>query len=229
MAVTVSGTPTQTVAASASSLTWAWNNSASATGLFVGGANQEPQLFSSCTYNGVGLTELWDAADDIGIQQSCGYLMVSPATGSNNVVLTAAASAGVIWGGAVGLAGLETGSGVGGAHRTVYTNNEAGGGAPSVTVADSQNGDFVIDCAITLNATIAVGTGQTSQVEDDALAGGSSSAGISTEDATGANTVMSWTGGSFWVTGATALIASGGGGGGDAVPVCWPSYRWRRA
>ena len=206
MAVTVEGTPTQAVGASVASLTW--THTAGGDGLFVGGANQSPQVFSTCTFNTDALTELWDAADNIGIQQSCGYLMVAPDAGSFSVVLTAAASCDLLWGGAVGVTGLATP--VASAHRTVYTNNEAGGGAPSVTVADSVADDLVIDCAITFSTTIAVGTGQTSQVEDDSLAGGGSSAGISTEVATGANTVMDWTGGVFWVTGATALVAAAG-------------------
>lgn len=210
MAVTVQGTPTQAIGSSVSSITWSFN-ATSCTGLFVGGANQGPQAFSSCTYNGTAMTELWDLNDDIGVQRVCGYLMVSPASGANNVVLTCAGTADPVWGGAVGLAGLETSS-VGAAHRTVYTADGNAGANPTVTVVDSQNGDLVIDSVVDLVTAITAGAGQTSQVEDDSVLGSSTSAGISTESATGGNTVMSWTGGSFWAIGATALVPASGGG-----------------
>jgi len=209
MAVTVESATLATAVASASSITFPHTCTA-AVGLFVGVGNQSPQAVTGITYNGVAMTMLWDKVDDLGIQRSAGALMVNPAAGTHDVVVTFAAAVDIGVAGAVGLLSLETSS-VANAHRTVYTANETAGGAPSVTVADSQNGDLVIDSAVTFSITIAAGAGQTSRAEDDAIAGGGSSWGLSTESATGANTVMSWTGGSFWATGATALIAASAG------------------
>lgn len=222
MAVTVEGTPTQTAGATVTSVTWSYT--AGGDGLFVGGAMQRSSgAFSSCTFNGTSMTELWDVIDDLVAQIATGYLLIAPAAGAHNVVLTANGTADLLWGGAVGLSGLEQSS-IGAAHRTIYSNNSAGGAGtgPTVTVVDSASGDLVVDSAVTLNATITVGTGQTSRAEDDAIAGGGSSGGVSTESATGGNTVMSWTGGSFWACGATALIAAAAAGRTTKNTRAWP-------
>ena len=222
MSVTVEGTPTQAAAAAAISVTW--SHTAGGDGLFVGGVIDRTNGFASCTFNGAPLTELFDQPDNgAGSHAAGGYLMVAPAAGAHNVVLTGSITPDVIWGGAVGLTGLEQSS-VANAHRTVYVNGAGGAGGPTVTVADSQSGDLVIDCAGTFNTTIAVGSGQTSRVEDDSIVGGAISSGVSTEGATGANTIMSWTGGSYWAIGACALIAAAGG---IAIPVLTRQYRER--
>jgi len=208
MAVTVEGTSTTGTAVVASSITFSKTVGATATGLFVGAGNTYAAT-NTATFNGDSLTELWDANDTVAEQRASGYLMVTPDITTGNVVVTWAASC-TGNAGAVSLAGLETAS-VAAAHRTVYVADDLGS-APTVTVADSVSADLVIDSAATFNATITVGTGQTSRCEDDAIAGGSTSWGVSTESATGANTVMSWTGGSFACTGATALIAAAAGG-----------------
>lgn len=209
MAVTVETTsgPSVNVAAS---LTFS-HTITSAVGLFVGAASADAGITISATFNGTALTVLWDI-DANTVYHVAGLLMVNPASGAHNIVVTFTDASGptTVLAGGVGLLGLVSSS-VAAAHRTVYTNTPAS--APTVTVVDSQSGDLVIDSAVTFNTSIAVGAGQTSRVEVDNGAGSTISWGVSTESATGGNTVMSWTGGAFSGSGATALIASGGGGG----------------
>jgi len=211
MAVTVEGTPTQSYVTSGATLTW--SHTAGGDGLFVGGACCAPKDFTSITFNGDALTEKWDAASDEGYAQSAGYIMVAPDAGEHNVVITVASAPELIWGGAVGLTGLDQITPT----RTAYTNNTAGDTPVTVTVVDSVDGDLVIDTTIINKSALTAGAGQTSQVEDDAIGGGATSVGISTEPAVGANTVMSWTfaaGVTHRFIGAMALIAAAVGGGG---------------
>lgn len=217
MAVTVDGTPVIGVGVvSASSITTSFTAGANTTGLVVGAGcvSGTAQVLSAVTFNAQALSVLLTQDDTAALQDSGIALRVNASDMKSvtaNVVTTWTGIVDVGNHGIVGVAGIET-SGVANAHRTVAGANDAGGGAPSVT-ATSVSGDLVIDCAITLNATITVDASQTSQAEDDAIQGGSSSMGISTEVASGVSTVMSWTGGTQWATVAMALIASGGGGG----------------
>jgi hypothetical protein len=216
MAVTVEGTPTNSGTFVGTSVTWSHTTGATATGLWVGVCANGNLTVSSVTFNGDALTELFDRTST-GVVTVAGYLMVSPDITTANIVATISASAAGAAGG-VGLAGLETAS-VAAAHRTVYGTSDTAGG-PSTTVVDSVNGDLVIDAAMTFNATITVGAGQTSRCENDGLSGSNVSFGVSTEAATGASTVMNWTSGDINVSGATALIAAAAGGGGNP----WNAY-----
>ena len=208
-----------------SSLSWSHTCSGSERVLFVAvGYQSGAATTCTATYNGVSMTQLWNKRDDLNVQSSVGFFLIAPATGTNTVAITLGVAVDISAGGSVSLTGVDQST----AHRTVYTANEAGGGAPNVTVVDSQSGDWVLDGAITFSATIAVDASQTSRVENDAIAGGGSSFGLSSETATGGNTVMSWTGGSFWAIGATAFFPSGGGSVGDlsaliGEPICGSS------
>jgi hypothetical protein len=212
MAVTIDGTPTTSATAfNTNTITFSHTVSGSATGLFVGVGLDQDIRVSGVTWNGSAMTELWDLGST-GIVATAGYLMVSPAAATANVVVTlASTNTENSVAGAVSLAGIVTSS-VAAAHRTVYTANDGAGGAPSVTVVDSQSGDLVIDSVSGyVGSAITVGTGQTSRCEDDDVAGNGRSFGVSTESAAGSNTVMSWTTPTIWVIGATALIAASGG------------------
>lgn len=203
MAVAVEGTPTQFADVSVVSLTW--SHTAGGDGLFVGvGIGGDPlDTVDTVTFNGDSLTEKWEQRDTGASTYTCaGYLMVAPDAGAHNVVATFSRSQAVAWGGAVGLSGLHQTT----PNRTVYKAADK-----TITVVDSQSGDLVIDCCVTYNLTIAVGAGQTSQIETDSVAGGNMSIGISTEPASGASTVMSWTAGDYNAIGAMALVAAAGG------------------
>jgi hypothetical protein len=199
MAVAVEGTPTQ-VTDYGSSLTF--SHTCGGNGLFVGaGSPNDATTFSSITFNGDSLTEKWD--EGYSMQDVAGYIMVAPDAGAHNVVVTATATA-WLWAGAVGLTGLHQSTPT----RTAYAAS-GGSGGPTVTVVDSQSGDLVIDCAGVEQTTITVGAGQTSILKQEGMVG--RSYGISTEPASGANTVMSWTANAYWSTGAMALVAAAGG------------------
>jgi hypothetical protein len=199
MAVAVEGTPTKSSVLAAASLTW--SHTAGGNGLFVGGGNVPNRTYSTCTFNGTSMTEKWDLVDGAAYCRSGGYIMVAPDAGAHNVVLTVAAAADVLVGYAVGLSGLDQSTPT----RTVYTAVDA-----SVTVVDSEADDLVIDCIASYSTTVAVGAGQTSQGEDDNPYGNGQSYGVSTEVATGASTVMSWTAGTYYAIGAMALVAAAG-------------------
>ncbi len=186
----------------ANSLTFSHTCTA-ATLLFVKIATDSNNTVTSCTYNGVAMTRIWTKNGGAGVTHTEGWMLVNPATGANNVVAnfttdTAQACA-------IGFLGTVTTS-VSAAHRTVYTASDGGSG-PTVTVTDSVAGDMVVCGASTYNATITVGGTNTVQQSQNAFGGGNVSWGVSTQVATGANTVMSWAGGTFNCSGAVALIA----------------------
>jgi len=210
MALAVEGTPTKTFGSAASSLTW--SHTCGGDGLFVGAAifADPARTASSVTFNGDALTELWDFIDTFwGNCTNTGYLMCAPDAATANVVVTFSAAGDNLAAGAVGLSGLATP--VASAHRTAYKNDNG----KTVTVVDSVSADLVIDCFFSYGTVISAGAGQTSRCEYDNFDGSGWSFGISSEGATGANTVMDWTSNSGGpdCIGATALIPAAEGGG----------------
>lgn len=206
MAVTVEGTSTEGYIEASASITFSYT--AGGDGLFVGVATYTGTRINSVTFNADAMTEEFDFSDGAtGAVGIASYIRVAPDAGAHNVVVTAASSVEAIWAGAVGLTGLHQTTPV----RTIYTEpNDAGEANPHITVVDSENGDLVIDATMTLNATIAVGAGQASWIEEDGAYFANFSCGISTESAVGANTAMTWTGGTYWAIGAMALVAAAG-------------------
>jgi hypothetical protein len=157
------------------------------------------------------LVEL-DAADIYGTSL---WRLKAPTTGAHTVLITAPSSqrlAAV----AVALDGVDQTT----SERTHSTNyNSSDNGQPTVTVANSQSGDFVIDCVGRRQLeddTATVGSGQTEIAQS--RANGWNDVGVlaSYESASGANTVMSWTMGSsiysYASIGIPLIPASGGGG-----------------
>jgi hypothetical protein len=210
MAITHQASNVSSAIAGAASITFAHNaGTGTDRALVVGVGYSSASRTVTATYNSVAMTSLWSQHESTASSGGAAFKLAAPSTGSNNVVVTFSASVDI------GAAGASTHNGVDQTtvNRTAYTATGTGSGAPSVTVADSQSGDVVIDAVTSFVNAITAGTGQTSRAEDDAIAGGSHSFGMSTESATGANTVMSWTGGTFWVIGATALIPAGASGG----------------
>lgn len=171
---------------------------------------------SAATYNSETMlsgngVKLFDGGNDSGTtNRIAGLILLNPDSGTHDLVITYSASASGMQTGIVGLTGVN--QTIGSAYRTVPTiTNGGGGGQPTITVTDSQSGDLCIDTCVVFAATITVGAGQTSRVETDNIFGSSTSWGISTEAASGASTVMSWTGSTTNSIGAAALVPAAGG------------------
>lgn len=170
---------------------------------------------TSVTWNGTGLTKIAevDAADIYGATL---WRLKAPETGAFNVVVTSPVSSRLA-AAVIALDGVDQTT----SERTHSTNATAGNNAqPTVTVANSQNGDYVLDCVGRRQLeddTATAGAGQTSIAQS--RANGFNDIGVlsSNEAATGANTVMSWTmsGGnvySYASIGIPLIAATGGGG-----------------
>lgn len=217
-AVTVVDTPTGNDGINS---TLSWTHTASGNGLFVCAVWSNPATtLNDITYNSVSFVanQLWSVGQG-GVVKAAAFLMLNPPAGAHTVTITWSASVSV-GGASYGLSGLETSS-LANSHRTIYT--QAAAAVPSITVTDSQNGDVVGDCTSNFdsnNGALVVGSGQTDEFNLKQFGGSSSrSGGLSTETATGANTVMSWSGATGATGGgATSFVASSGGGGPDVTP-----------
>lgn len=147
--------------------------------------------------------------DSAGTNKIAVYGIKSPATGTHNVVVT--------WAGNVGGANIFCLSTTGGdtvtGWRTIYSRvGDADGTGPGITVVDSQNGDLVIHAAQVFGSTITFDAGEdTTNTEDDAINGGSNSAGLSTKSATGASTAVGCTDTTYYSEIAFAVIPAVGG------------------
>ena len=197
-----------------STVSWSHTCTGSDRVLFVGvGFNGSALSVTGVTYNGVAMTEQWDLfAANVG---SAGYLLANPATGANTVEVTFNAAVDVGIAGAVSFTGADTAS----PGRTPVSVN-GGSATASVDATDAVSGDIVVDTAFMVTTTTTEGANQTLQQKSEAIGGGSSSIGISTQAGADGG-VMSWTlgsGANSWTTGAIAIKAgSGGGGGGGSL------------
>lgn len=157
------------------------------------------------------ITEI-DASDVWGASL---WRLKAPTTGTHNVVITPSSSVNMA-AAVIALNGVDQTT----SERTqsTATLSDNTGTGVTVTVVNSQNGDYVIDCVGRRqleNDTMTVGAGQT--MLEDNRANGFNDVGVllSTEAATGANTVMSWsysgTNLSYATIGIPIVAASGGG------------------
>lgn len=177
---------------------------------FFVGVTFDTSTVSDVTWNGSSMgTALDTKIDSAGSNNIAVYAMKSPATGTHDVVVT--------WAGNVGSANIFCISTTGGdtttGWRSIYTRvGDAGGTGPGTTVIDSQNGDLVIHAAQVFGTTITFDGGEdTTNTEDDAINGGSNSAGMSTKAATGANTAVGCTDTTYYSEIAFAVIPAAGG------------------
>lgn len=166
---------------------------------------------SAATYNSETMlsgngAKLFDGGNDGGTtNRIAGLILLNPDTGTHDLVITYSTSASGMQTGIVGLTGVH--QTIGSAYRTVPTITSGGGSTqPSITVTASASGDLCIDVCVVSAATITVDASQSSRVEVDDIFGSSTSWGISTESASGASTVMSWTGNTTNSIGAAALV-----------------------
>lgn len=158
------------------------------------------------SWNGTPLTTVATAANALGgnDKRSAVYFLPNPAAGTFN--LTGTFSGTAFW-----RLSIREWADADNYHDGSNANGDSG--TPSVNVANVVSGEVILD-AVSANATIAVGAGQsTTNSYNGQLAG--SSHGAASIDTSGTGTVaMNWTSGSStWCIAAMALsLASGGGG-----------------
>lgn len=187
----------------ASSLTWSHNNVAgnvlfATLGNADGAANS--QLTSSATYNAVAMTEVWDVSTGLGGAASSGHILINPATGANNIVITIAGSVFALGGGAQSYTGCDTAA----PNGTGVSNS--GTGTTSTATVTSAAGEIVVDGSfVNTSGAITVGAGQTSRGEVDGIGFGFNAFGHSSEPGA-ASVDMTWTFSSnAWACGAVSL------------------------
>ena len=200
-------------------ITWAHDvGTGSGRVLVVVVALNNTRTVSGVTYNGVAMTQMWSKQESaLGAISSAGYILANPASGSNNVVVTASGTMDV------GLASAQSWDGgqavTASAFRTAATA-EGPTTSPAtctVDVTNAQVGDVIVDGLATggNTATPAFTSRNVQTTTDNLSEGTQSTAG------TGSTVTMSWTheaGEQIWALGAAALIPGAGGGGSVAMP-----------
>lgn len=182
------------------------------TNMYVCVADNQGNLstISGVTWNGTSLTSL--ASTNASDQHKAElFRLKAPSTGTANVVVTAPTSRRMA-AAVIVLDGVDQTT----SERTASTNYAGSSNTtPTVTVASSQNGDYILDCVARgqlENDTATAGASQTSLIQS--RANGFNDVGVLTsrETATGSNTVMDWTLSSsrFSTSIGIPIIAAGG-------------------
>lgn len=158
---------------------------------------------AACTFNGVSMTKLYDLTDSLSIYRSAAFILAGPASGTHQISCTASGAS--VW---VGAAQSWTGVNQTTPNRTPTTAIDTAGPAATVTAANSQNNDVVLDLLVVYGASSTVASAQTARVMVHNPSSTSLSIGLSSASATGANTVMSYTGSpnSVWTIGAIPIM-----------------------
>lgn len=145
-----------------------------------------PRTISSVTYAGVSMTQ---AVYSNGDYDSAIYYLVSPASGSNNVVVTLSGTSGFT-GSAISLGGVDLTSPLG-ATNTAYT---ASTNAPSLSLTTTQANSIIIDGLYRNNGdTMTAGAGQTEFQDNTTQVFGTEGGGASYEMTTTTGSyAMSW-------------------------------------
>lgn len=167
----------------------------------------------TATYNGVSMgTAKWSSTETTVSSRSTGFLLVAPASGAHNVVVSASGTLDYLYCVSQSWSGVDQAT----PNRTPATFSEDGGNTTvSLSVSNAVSGDVIVDMLAAYSGGVTANAAQTSRGENDAIGGGDFCAGSSSKAATGATT-MDWTvtADGFWTMGAMALIPSSGGGGG---------------
>lgn len=176
--------------AAASSDTWSHTCTGSNRYLVVGVAMFSlAQTVTSITYNGVALTLIGARSSITGACRIELWGLIAPATGANDIVATLS--------GAIAFAGCA--SSFTGVHQTSPTEAFSSAQATNVGAADATvdvttvaDGDWTVDIVATDDATISVGSGQTSR---NNVTGAAGSGAMSTEGrkSPAGSVTMSWT------------------------------------
>jgi hypothetical protein len=172
--------------------------------------NPDTGLSTTATYNAVSMTSL-------GVVHSGGstsgyvqfFYLINPASGANNVVVTAAGSTGGsvdYGGGSISFTGVHQTTPLG----SPFTNT-ANGTSVSVNVTGTTAGNMVVDTACAGTSMTSVGGSQTQRVHANTGSGAAANQlGMSTA-AAGGTVTMTWNGGAdFWGIIAAEVLAAGG-------------------
>jgi hypothetical protein len=195
MAVAVSGTvATAAGVANNTSVTFAWNNSASANYLVVAvsswDATAGDAVVSGVTYNSVSMTSL-GSRQDTGNETVSLYGLASPAAGSNNVIVTMAGSCSEFICGAIGFSGVDTGSPAGTFGGADYGGTNSG--TASCTVSSETDALVISALYVNNNPTVSGGTEQWENFAYGATYGaGQTNTGATTVTPTWTFTSTSW-------------------------------------
>lgn len=192
------------------STSWSHTCTGSDRALFVGTGNSSGgggALTTSITYGGVSMTELWDVNGQQGFIGNSGYVLAAPASGSNTVGVTWAATADEVAAQAISATGVNQGTPTG----TVPTTATGTSSTASVTVTAAAD-DLVVDNAYVASTAINVGAGQTQRNNVGNIGSFSSLAGSTEPGAASVTMTWTWTGGAEWATNGVALKAAAGGG-----------------
>lgn len=150
--------------------------------LFVSGGSRGENLpTANATFNGEGLTELWDFNDG-GFLSNYAYYKTNPTETTADIVLTLSTNADVIVLGAVLFNGVSLSDPIGAEQHTSGSS-----GTASITVTTAA-GEIVIDNIMASATDITVGTNQVSQWEQ----GGTRTGGSSTQNGADGGE-MTWT------------------------------------
>lgn len=171
---------------------------------------------SSMTYNGVafsnGNAALWTKNTGASTAFTQGWILVGPATGTNNLVITWGVPSTNPGAGAVvsctPFYGVNQTGTVGNSWRTPPTaTNDGGSGTASASIAvSSSNGDGVYSACTDFSSSLTISVGTQVALINNYLTSGNN-LGVTADVATGALT-PTWTLGAsnFWACGAVALI-----------------------
>lgn len=204
MAVTIAGTPiAQAGTPNAGSVTFQWNNSASANyavfGVSSWDANAAEALVSTVTYAAV-------SAGSIGARQDAGNDAISlwgianPAAGSNDVVVTMGGSCSEFIVGAIGFAGVNLASPVG-----TFVGADGSGVNNASTGAISSETDAIVLAIGYFNADPT--SAQTQQWEVNAF---TTTWGVGATAAGAGSVTMNWTHASTgWIVGGLSIRPEG--------------------
>ncbi len=170
---------------SCTSLTWSHTTSGSNRGLTVGGHYfDSDSAITGITYAAVGMTAVPSSFADNGDYSVEQYSLIAPATGANNVVISASATMTELNGGAISFTDANQTTLVGTAGTATGTST-----TPSVTVSSAADEIVVDSVTIAHSGTFSVGAGQTQRW--NAISAGWTKYAGSTEPGA-ATTPMSW-------------------------------------
>lgn len=172
---------------------------------------QNAVTITSVTY-GSAMTELAAVVPGSSVANLSTFVLASPPTGTNNFVITFSGAPSGVACFALSTVNGNTSTPT----RTIYTRKPSDGAGPGRNVTDSVAGDLIYHAVSVYAPTITFASTENSAgTEDDAVGGGSGSAGVATLTAVGANTAVDATNASLYGEIAFAVQAPGGGG-----PVC---------
>lgn len=172
------------------SITWAHTCGAGANKLVMtigtGASGLTDRTVGTVTYNGVACTKI-GSGDDGNFERHEIWRLNNPPVGSafNIVVTLAGVGANQVAAGAISFNGAAAAEGAPSSNNAISTN-------PNVTVVDSANGDIVVSgCSTDGSASTTTEAG--TLVWEDEDVGADSDFNCQRQNATGANTVCSWT------------------------------------